>query len=137
MALRIVMLAGGHSGRLTVDELADQLELPRHHVAKVVQRLQHLGVLVTVRGRNGGVTFADPAREMTVGEVVRHLEGPGEVVNCETPACPFQTACRLRAELGQAQHAFLHSLDRVRLGDLFAAPDRPLPVGRVPSERME
>lgn len=132
MALRIVILTGGHAGRLTVDELADQLALPRSHVAKVVQRLQRLDVLVTARGRNGGVTFADPARQLTVGEVVRQLEGPGEVVNCDAPACPLRAACRLRGELRRAQRAFLDSLDQVRLADLIEPPAVAVPLIRGP-----
>ncbi|MFG1657025.1 RrF2 family transcriptional regulator [Micromonospora chersina] len=118
MALRIAMLTAASPARTTVDELATQLALPRSHVAKVVQRLQRLGVLVTIRGRSGGVTFAEHAGELTVGHVVRAFEGDDEVVNCEQPACPLVAGCRLRGELRRAQAAFLAVLDGVRLGDL-------------------
>ncbi|MFG3579895.1 RrF2 family transcriptional regulator [Micromonospora chersina] len=118
MALRIAMLTAASPARTTVDELATQLALPRSHVAKVVQRLQRLGVLVTIRGRSGGVTFAEDAGELTVGHVVRAFEGDDEVVNCEQPACPLVAGCRLRGELRRAQAAFLAVLDGVRLGDL-------------------
>ncbi|MFG3599786.1 RrF2 family transcriptional regulator [Micromonospora chersina] len=118
MALRIAMLTAASPARTTVDELATQLVLPRSHVAKVVQRLQRLGVLVTIRGRSGGVTFAEHAGELTVGHVVRAFEGDDEVVNCEQPACPLVAGCRLRGELRRAQAAFLAVLDGVRLGDL-------------------
>lgn len=126
MALRIAMLTAASETRTTVDELATQLSLPRSHVAKVVQRLQRLGVLVTIRGRAGGVAFAEGAGELTVGEVVRAFEGSAEVVNCEQPACPLLGACRLRGELRRAQAAFLAVLDGVRLGDLVDGPARPL-----------
>ncbi|MEU1689961.1 Rrf2 family transcriptional regulator [Micromonospora sp. NPDC005707] len=126
MALRIAMLTAASPARTTVDELATQLALPRSHVAKVVQRLQRLGVLVTIRGRSGGVAFAEHAAELTVGHVVRAFEGDAEVVNCEQPACPLVAGCRLRGELRRAQAAFLAVLDGVRLGELVDGPAGPL-----------
>lgn len=126
MALRIAMLTAASPARTTVDELARRLLLPRSHVAKVVQRLQRLGVLVTIRGRSGGVAFAEHAGELTVGHVVRAFEGDDEVVNCERPACPLVGCCRLRGELRRAQAAFLAVLDGVRLGDLADGSAGPL-----------
>ncbi|MFG1829474.1 RrF2 family transcriptional regulator [Micromonospora chersina] len=126
MALRIAMLTAASPARTTVDELATQLALPRSHVAKVVQRLQRLGVLVTIRGRSGGVTFAEHAGELTVGHVVRAFEGDDEVVSCEQPACPLIAGCRLRGELRRAQAAFLAVLDGVRLGDLVDGAAGPV-----------
>ncbi|WP_431974507.1 RrF2 family transcriptional regulator [Micromonospora haikouensis] len=126
MALRIAMLAAVTPARTTVDELAERLALPRSHVAKVVQRLQRLGVLVTIRGRSGGVAIAEAAGELTVGAVVRAFEGDDEVVSCEQPACPLAVGCRLRGQLRRAQAAFLAVLDETRLADLVDGPAGPL-----------
>ncbi|SCG76697.1 RrF2 family transcriptional regulator [Micromonospora inositola] len=137
MALRIAMLTAAAPARTTVDELATQLALPRSHVAKVVQRLQRIGVLVTIRGRSGGVAFAERAGQLTVGHVVRAFEGDDEVVACEQPACPLVAGCRLRGELRRAQAAFLAVLDGVRLGDLVDGPTGPLllTLGAPPAHR--
>ncbi|MFG3707850.1 RrF2 family transcriptional regulator [Micromonospora sp. NPDC047670] len=126
MALRIAMLAAANPRRMTVDELADQLVLPRNHVAKVVQRLQRLGVLVTIRGRSGGVAFAEGGHDVTVGRVVRAFEGADEVVSCDEPACSLRAACRLRGELRRARDAFLAVLDGVTLGGLVDGPTGPV-----------
>lgn len=126
MALRIAMLAAANRRRMTVDELADQLTLPRNHVAKVVQRLQRLGVLVTTRGRAGGVAFAERGGDITVGRVIRAFEDDDEVVSCDAPACPLRAACRLRDELRRARDAFLAVLDDVTLDDLVDSPTGPL-----------
>ncbi|MFC4145054.1 RrF2 family transcriptional regulator [Micromonospora mangrovi] len=129
MALRIAMVTAASPARTTVDELATRLALPRSHVAKVVQRLQHLGVLVTIRGRSGGVAFAEHAGELTVGQVVRAFEGDDEVVACEQPVCPLIAGCRLRGQLRRAQAAFLAVLDGTRLGDLVDDPAGPVLLG--------
>ncbi|MCZ7424650.1 Rrf2 family transcriptional regulator [Micromonospora sp. WMMA1949] len=137
MALRIAMLTAAAPVRATVDELANRLALPRSHVAKVVQRLQRIGVLVTIRGRSGGVAFAEHAADITVGEVVRAFEGDGEVVDCARPVCPLVAECRLRGELRRAQAAFLAVLDGVRLGDLVHGSAGPLllSLGAPPAGR--
>ncbi|MET7403645.1 Rrf2 family transcriptional regulator [Dactylosporangium sp. NPDC005572] len=125
ISLRILMLGAAREGLLTIDELADAVAVPRHHLAKVVQRLQHLGLLETVRGRGGGVRLAAAARTASVGGLVRELEGETEVVECTgDPACPLSQGCRLRGALRRAQEAFYATLDPVTIDDLTAPPVR-------------
>lgn len=128
IALRVVMLAAADGGRLTVEEMATALEVPRAHLAKVVQRLQHHGFATTVRGRAGGVQVPASVLTASVGAVVRAFEGEDEVVECEAPACPLRGVCRLRGALRDAQAAFLASLDEVALADLLAEPTGPVLV---------
>jgi Rrf2 family nitric oxide-sensitive transcriptional repressor len=133
ISLRILMLAAARDDLLTIDELADSLAVPRSHLAKVVQRLQHLGLLDTVRGRNGGVRLAAAAAGTSVGGLVRDLEGETEVVDCDgEPACPLRGGCRLRGALRAAQEAFYTALDPFTISDLAAPPVRQtlLTLGR-------
>ncbi len=128
------MLGAARDDRLTIDELADSLAVPRHHLAKVVQRLQHLGLLETVRGRGGGVRLSAAARTASVGKFVRELEGATEVVDCEgETACPLSSGCRLRGALARAQEAFYATLDPITVDDLTAPPVREvlLTIGRT------
>ncbi|GGN97017.1 HTH-type transcriptional repressor NsrR [Actinoplanes lobatus] len=136
IGLRVLMLAAARpDDLLTIDVLADSVAVPRSHLAKVVQRLQHLGLLDTVRGRNGGVRLATGAAGASIGGLVRELEGDTEVVECggETP-CPLNAGCRLRGALRVAQEAFYASLDPITIGDLAAPPVRQvlLTLGRSP-----
>lgn len=127
IGLRVLMLSAARGDRLTVDELADSLAVPRNHLAKVVQTLQHRGLLETVRGRNGGVRLAAAGHSESVGALVRALEGAAEVVDCEgdpAPACPLRGNCRLRGALRVAQEAFYAALDPITIGDLAAPPVR-------------
>ncbi|WP_007024946.1 RrF2 family transcriptional regulator [Saccharomonospora iraqiensis] len=136
IALRVLMFIAVRDGRHRVDDLAEALAVPRHHLAKVVQRLQHTGLLTTVRGRSGGVELEPGAREIPVGTVVRWFEGDDEVVGCEDPPCPLRGGCRLRSALHRAHEAFLRSLDEVSLADLVHDPTGPvlLTIGRRPGD---
>jgi Rrf2 family nitric oxide-sensitive transcriptional repressor len=127
------MLGAVRDDLLTIDELAESLAVPRHHLAKVVQRLQHLGVLETVRGRSGGVRLAAAARTASIGGLVRELEGGTEVVDCVgEPVCPLIQGCRRRGARRRALEAFSGALDPITVGDLTAPPARQvlLSLGR-------
>ncbi|MFD0904204.1 RrF2 family transcriptional regulator [Actinomadura sediminis] len=132
LGLRVLMSLGAGTDRRSAAELADRLSVPPQHMAKIVQRLRRHGFVETARGRGGGVVLAPGAREATVGAIVRALEGPGEVVDCDSPPCPLRGGCRLRGALRAAQEAFLASLDGVRLRDLVTDPAEPLLLSLAP-----
>lgn len=114
----------------TTREVAAAMRVPYSHAAKVVARLQHLGLVEARRGRGGGLALAAGARTASVGGLVRELEGPGDVVECEgaTP-CPLRSACRLRGALRDAAEAFYATLDPLTVAELVASPTGPLLIG--------
>lgn len=126
IALRVVMLLATDGGRLTVDQLSEALDVPRHHLAKVVQRLQRHGFAATSRGRAGGVGVPASTLDTSVGAIVRALEGDREVVDCDGPPCPLRGGCHLRSALRTAQLAFLAVLDDVTVRALVAEPAGPV-----------
>ncbi|MFF1716492.1 RrF2 family transcriptional regulator [Streptomyces sp. NPDC058268] len=111
---------------------------PYTHTAKAVAKLQHMGLVEARRGRGGGLILTASGRDASVGGIVRELEGPGDVVDCDgaTP-CPLRAACRLRGALRQAQEAFFASLDPLSLTDLTKSPTGPLLVSLSPTPRAD
>lgn len=131
VALRVLMrLAVVKHEDPTTREVAATMQVPYSHAAKVVARLQHLGLIEARRGRGGGLTLTEAGRSASVGGLVRELEGPGDVVDCEggTP-CPLRSACRLRSALRLAEEAFYASLDPLTVADLVTGPTGPLLIG--------
>jgi Rrf2 family transcriptional regulator, nitric oxide-sensitive transcriptional repressor len=129
LALRVVMrLATAREAEvLTTREVADQLNVPYTHAAKVVSRLAALGVVDARRGRSGGLAITVLGERAPVGWLARELEGEEEVVGCEDdPPCPLRSACALRGALRQAQQAFYAALDTHTVGSLVSGPTGPL-----------
>ncbi|MFE9695594.1 RrF2 family transcriptional regulator [Streptomyces sp. NPDC006270] len=132
VALRVLMRLAVAEGQEapTTREVAATMRVPYTHAAKVVARLQHLGLLDARRGRGGGLTLTSAGHSVSIGSLVRELEGPEEVVECEgvTP-CPLRSGCRLRGALREARDAFYAALDPITVTDLVASPTGPLLLG--------
>ncbi|WP_345700015.1 Rrf2 family transcriptional regulator [Kitasatospora terrestris] len=125
IAMRLAVLGDGEQP--TTREVADAVAVPYNHAAKVVSRLQHLGVVEARRGRGGGLALTPVGRTGSIGRLVRELEGVGDVVGCEDdPPCPLRSACRLRGVLRQAQEAFYAALDPYTVDDLVGPPTGPV-----------
>lgn len=132
VALRIAMRLAVLEEEMapTTREVAAAVNVPYSHAAKIVTRLQHLGVVETRRGRGGGLVLTSAGRTESLGRLVRTLEGEGDVVGCEDdPPCPLRSGCRLRTALREAQEAFYAALDPITIEDLTTAPTGALLLG--------
>lgn len=137
LALRAMMLlaaapSDGH--RVTTGVIAAKVNASEHHVAKAITRLVALDCVRAQRGRTGGLFLTETGRSMSVGRLIRLLEGDREVVECagERP-CPLLAACRLRHALAVAKEAFYFELDKYTVDELAASPTIQLTITAPPS----
>jgi len=118
-SIRVLLFLGSRPERLcSIGEVAQAYRISQNHLMKVVNDLVNAGYLESVRGRFGGVRLGRPAREINVGEVVRHTEGGFDLADCDE--CRIAAACGLTAALNEALAAFMAALDRYTLEDLLA-----------------
>lgn len=66
----------GDSGPVPIAELARRRQIPVQFLEQLFATLRRAGVLRSQRGVKGGYSFARPATEVTVLEVVELLDGP-------------------------------------------------------------
>ena len=120
-ALRALMrLAGEPTRSFATGEIAAEFGISRNHLAKVVRDLADSGFISTQRGAGGGFSLARPAQAITLGQVVRALEGPHPLVECfreDGGDCVLKPRCRLKARLAAAREAFLRELDATTLAE--------------------
>lgn len=125
-ALRVLMrLAVDPARHRSTEALAQEVGVPRNHLHKIVQDLAEAGIVRTLRGARGGVLLARMPAEISLGAVVRHLEGGQALVECFRPdggACCLSPDCRLKGVLWQAREAFLAALDGRSLADCVEPP---------------
>jgi Rrf2 family protein len=63
-------------GLATVEQLADAQGLPRKFLEAILRDLRRAGLVRTRRGAHGGYALAAPATQITVGMVLRAVDGP-------------------------------------------------------------
>ena len=140
-SLRVLMYCAASAGReqpATISEIAEAHGISRSHLTKIVMTLSGLGLLETTRGRGGGLRLLKPAREIVLGEVIRHTETDFTLVECFDQAhntCRLDGHCRLKGVLKQAMDAYLSVLDGVTLADLvqpMATPANTSGARRIP-----
>ncbi|WP_045365387.1 MULTISPECIES: RrF2 family transcriptional regulator [Methyloceanibacter] len=120
-SLRVLMYLAAFPDRLaTAEQIAAAYDISHHHIMKVVQRLARLGLIETLRGRNGGIRLAQPPEKITIGEVVRATEEDFDLVECfrTKTACCITPVCRLQTALRDALGAYLGVLDEWTLDEL-------------------
>src|SRR4051794_22269259 len=110
-ALRVALYLACHPDKLvSVDEISRAYGISRNHLVKVVQSLSELGVVVSQRGRGGGMRLARLPSEINLGWLIRRTEPHFHLVECldaETNTCPIAPACGLKGVLHRAGQAFL------------------------------
>ncbi|WP_240374775.1 Rrf2 family transcriptional regulator [Bacillus piscicola] len=107
----------------SIREISEVYKISYNHLTKVVHELAKLGLVESIKGRNGGVRLAKKPADINVGWVVRQTEDNLTLVECfdeENSACVLTGHCRLRGILKEALHAYLEVLDSYTLADLTA-----------------
>jgi len=128
-----------------VSELAEKEKLSVKFLEQVMQQLREAGFVESERGKFGGYRLAKSARQISIGEVVRLIDGPLAPIGCVsqtayTPcSCPDEAHCGLRMLMLDVRNAITGILDRYTLADVVDVTTRkllrdglPLPFSEPP-----
>ncbi len=122
-ALRTLMyLAANREKLVTIQDIADAHDIAKNHLTKVVHQLGILGVVESLRGRNGGLRLGKEPSQINIGDVVRSTEPDFFMAECFDPnknQCILSAACALKGVLYTATAAYLAVLDGVTLESLM------------------
>jgi Rrf2 family protein len=107
-------------GAVSAKRIAEEYRIPAELLAKILQRLAKQGLIQSQNGPKGGYVLAQRPTEITVGRVVRALEGPISIVSCiEDSTCPQLPRCNLRRPVQKIQKAIGEVLDTMSLAELM------------------
>ena len=124
--LRMLMrMASAPERGFSTGELAEEFGLSRNHLAKIMQRLAQAGIVDTRRGAGGGARLARQPQDISLADIIRHLEADQPVVDCfstERNSCSLDGRCRLKGRLQAAEAAFLAELGNSTLADIALDP---------------
>lgn len=121
-ALRAALTLAAADGPMTADAVAAAQELPPGFLDRILGDLRLAGILTSQRGPSGGWRLARGADTISVGDVMRAVDGPLAQVHGLLPEhTEYRGAAAHLQELWVAVRASMRSvLDRVTLADLAA-----------------
>ena len=123
-ALRIMIDLAQHDSDIPVSvrEIADRQEISGKYMEQIIGVLVRVGLLRSVRGAQGGYHLSRPAKEITVGMILRATEGdlaPAECVLDGAQHCDRRGACPSRTVFSKVYSAINEVIDGVTLLELM------------------
>lgn len=113
-----------NGGVVQIREIAERQHIPAKFLEQILLTLKNAGLLHSRMGVGGGYYLAKPANEITLGQIVRVLDGPLAPIGCvsqmayEPCGCPDEQTCGLRLVMLDVRNAIAEILDRTSLADV-------------------
>lgn len=102
-------------------DLARDARLPLPVVSKILKVLARNGLLESHRGIKGGYGLARCPEEITVGQIIRALEGPIAVTECNdllNGGCGLQSGCPVSANWQLINEVIYQALEKITLAEM-------------------
>ena len=124
----------GATGPVPLGILAGRNDLPPKFLEQILARLKRAGLVRTTLGARGGYALAVDPAQVTVGGILRLIDGGVGPLACVDPpsidrcTCPAPAECSVRSVMTEVRDAILAVLDRETIADLAARPGRADPL---------
>ena len=109
-----------------IEEIARGEGVPRKFLEQILLELKHSGLIASRRGRSGGYHLVRPAKAITVGQVLRIIDGPIAPLPCLSRTdyrrcrdCRDEANCSVRRLFSQTYEAMLATMDAATLADVL------------------
>jgi len=103
----------------SIKEISDNQKIPHDYLAKIFSKLKNSNIVKVKHGSLGGYLLASQPDKVSIGEIIRSLEGTTNLVKCtEFGKCSFQN-CIASNLWKKFQKKINESLDSLTLADSF------------------
>lgn len=122
MAIRHI--AGEGSGRsVNARHIAEEYNIPPEMLAKILQTLSKVGLVMGHNGPKGGYVLAKEPHEMTIGEVIRAIDGPVGIVDCSNGSpCDQMDKCTVKSPIEKIQNSINQLLNSMTVDEITEQP---------------
>ena len=118
------------SGVVQIKEIAQREQIPAKFLEQILLTMKNAGLLQSKMGVGGGYYLARPAEEITLGHIIRVLDGPLAPIRCvsqmayEPCGCPDERTCGLRMVMLDVRNAIASILDGTTLAAVAGRVNR-------------
>lgn len=108
------------AGPVSASELADRTGISVKFIEKIIRQLRTAGMVRSVRGATGGHLLSMRPEDVTLGDVLRVVEGGVQPPNCCVGDDCEDTPCRCKTAWISAAKALEATLDQYTLTDIMS-----------------
>ena len=109
-------------GPVSINSIAQRQNLSEGYLEQLMAKLKKAGLVKSLRGSGGGYILARDASEVSVGDVLRALEGNMELVTCaafhEVEACGLEKTCVTKYVWQKINESILKTIDEIKIDTL-------------------
>ena len=123
LRLMVDLAVHNEEGLIPLKDISARQDISEKYLEQIVILLNRALLVRSVRGSQGGYTLARPAAEITVGDILRTMEGslaPVECVDTDGKNCAFHGGCVTIDIWKKIKEAVDNVVDNVTLADLAA-----------------
>jgi len=126
-AMLFIAEAPPGSGPVPMTRIAAEANVPRKFLELILADLREAGLLHSTRGKMGGYRLSRPTHLISLGEVIRVIEGPLALVPCVSRTayrrcldCKSEADCAIRHAMMRVRDETARILDGTSLADAVA-----------------
>lgn len=109
----------------TLEEISIEESIPHPFLVQIIQELKRGGLVDSKRGAGGGYRLTKPPKEISVGEVIRLIDGPLLPFKCISPVkdptddCVHEGNCVMSSVWLEVRNAIEKVINNVTFEDLI------------------
>ena len=110
------------TGMMQIHDIVRQEAIPEKFLEQILLLLKNAGFLQSKRGVGGGYFLNRPPHEITLGQVIRLVDGPLAPISCVSKtahvACAKESVCGLCRVMLDVRNATAEILDHITFADV-------------------
>lgn len=113
------------NGPVSLRSVSERQNISDHYLEQLMGQLRKNGLVKSIRGAQGGYVLGKEAKDITVGDIIRIMEGPIAPVACllskeenDKNYCAKSPTCVTRNVWARVGESITEVLDGITLADL-------------------
>jgi Rrf2 family protein len=135
----LIVLARAGSAGMQIRDIALKEQIPRKFLEQILLSLKAGGLIISRRGREGGYALLKNPENISLGSVLRMIDGPIAPLPClsrtayrKCDDCQSEELCAVRAGFAEAYDASLRVLEATTIAQAIKASDSKPQRRRMP-----
>lgn len=125
-AIRALSILARKEGKmLAIKAIAQKADVPQKFLESILLELKHKGIVDSKRGIFGGYFLTTHPKEISVGNIIRYIDGPLAPIQCASITaykkcddCPDEDKCKIHHIMVKVRNSIAEVLDNTSLEDM-------------------